>query len=234
MVEKGPSRRAVLKAIGASSMVAGTAAVPVAGKDSRSDVEVEEVTGSDRRELLSRVFSDRRTWSVIRNGPPLRTGSPTIDEAFVYYTNAPTETWYTAVVPFAVESPGNHVYLLWSNNDDYETQVSLARISRNRTAAGEPTWTITETLPGGESITAEEVTIADLTGGDGEATTQILGCSDPNWGCILSTAGAYAGTIGACGTCAGSSGWLVPACASCIGTILGSAGLTISCEWCND
>jgi len=55
-------------------------------------------------------------------------------------------------------------------------------------------------------------------------------CEDWNVPCVLKTAGAYVTTIGACASCAGSAGWLVPACAVCVGAVLTSGYATISCN----
>ncbi|PSQ26898.1 hypothetical protein BRD03_08675 [Halobacteriales archaeon QS_9_68_17] len=199
------------------------------------EADVTEVTGGDRGRVLSSALRDRRTRTLFRETVTGRRVRPDVGDAYTYRTATDADAWHTVVVPFESDDRSEQIYLFWSDNDDYETQVSLSRVSRDRTAADGSVWTVVESFPDGETVTTEEFDIG-APASDDEVTTQdhFLGCHNPDWGCILSTAGAYAGTIGACGACAGSGGWLVPACASCIGAILGSAGLTISCDYCED
>jgi hypothetical protein len=230
LLEKFGGRRSFLKRTAAT----GTASIGLStavGSVSADDVVVEPVEGRDSMQLVSSALRDRRTRGVLRTGTDGRGIAPNVRDAQVYRTETLSSTWNTVVVPFTSRD-GDELFVFWSDNDAYETQVSLVRVSGTRAARE---WTVTETLPDGSTYTRENTTVAELTGTDrDDVSTQILGCDNPNWGCILSTAGAYAGVVGACGACAGSSGWLIPACASCIGTILGSAGLTISCDYCKD
>ena len=230
LLDQFGGRRSFLK----RTATVGTAAVGLStavGSVSADDVVVEPVDGPKHKRLVSSALRDRRTRGVLRTGTSGRGIAPNVDDAQTYRTETPSATWNTVVVPFTTRT-ADELFVFWSDNDAYETQVSLVRVSDGRNERG---YTVSETLPDGSTHTRENATLAELTGVDrDEASTQILGCDNPNWGCILSTAGAYAGTIGACGACASSGGWLVPACASCIGTILGSAGLTISCDYCKD
>lgn len=230
LLDRLGGRRSFLK----QTASVGTAVVGLsaaAGSVSADDVVVESVDGADSMRLVSSALRDRRTRGVLRTGTTGRGIAPNVRDAQVYRTETTSSTWNTVVVPFTARD-GDELFVFWSDNDAYETQVSLVRVSETRT---EREWTVTETLPDGSTYTRENATLDELAGVDQDGvSTQFLGCNNPNWGCILSTAGAYAGVIGACGSCAASSGWLIPACASCIGTILGSAGLTISCDYCKD
>lgn len=55
-------------------------------------------------------------------------------------------------------------------------------------------------------------------------------CDSYNYGCLFLTAGAYVTSFVACGSCAASSGALIPACGYCLGAVLTSGGATLSCD----
>jgi len=230
------SRRSFLRRTAvAGSATLGLPAVAERAKAAAEDTEVTEVTGRDRGRLLSSALRDRRTRTLFRETVSGGRVHPEVHDAYLYRTETDSDAWHTVVIPFSSDESDERIYLFWSDNEDYETQVSVSRISRTRTDDGETAWTVVESFPDGDAVTTTELDVGRLASNDGVTTQDhFLGCHNPNWGCILSTAGAYAGTIGACGSCAASGGWLIPACASCIGTILGSAGLTISCDYCKD
>ncbi|MFW6449159.1 MAG: hypothetical protein ACOC0X_06420, partial [Halobacteriota archaeon] len=55
-------------------------------------------------------------------------------------------------------------------------------------------------------------------------------CSDLDWGCVLSIAGAWAATFASCGACVLDPSKIV--CISCIGAVLSAAGTTLGCDVC--
>lgn len=56
-------------------------------------------------------------------------------------------------------------------------------------------------------------------------------CSSVNWACVLSIAGAWAGSIAACGSCMLDPSRLT--CLACIGAVMSATGATLGCSVCD-
>lgn len=214
------------------TQAASALGVSVAGLTALSDevsakaksATVTEHSKERRKRLVGQVMSDRKAQKIrkalIQDGY-----QPDPENAYANQTRHEGETWNTIVIPFKDGNPSQEeqTYLVWSDNPDYEHKVSGFHIEHFDPDSGEGYWEHT-------AYTVEDgKVVREL-----QETPNFLGCNNVNWGCVLTLAGAYGGTIAVCGTCAGSSGWLVWACAACISAILGSSGATLSCSWCND
>lgn len=224
--EPETSRRGFLKtaasALGVS--VAGLASLTREVKAAADEHDVEQLKGRDRRTALADALSDSRT-KDLRSELLNRGYRPAVNDAYTVRSEGNGEAWRTVVIPFRDGDPSQQTqtYIAWSDNTDYEQQVSAHHVERYVPEDNEPYWVATSLYFEGGNIVEAQTEIPNF-----------LGCNNVSWGCVLTLAGAYTGTIAACGSCAASGGWLVWACAACISAILSSGGATLLCDWCND
>lgn len=218
------SRRGFLqRAATAAGISVGAMQVLVRQADAATQrADVTEVTGGKRRALLGRALGDSRT-RKIRQKLVAAGHTPRVAEAHTVRTEYEGEAYHTVVVPFATRAEDTQAYIAWSDNPSYDVQVAGFRIVHRTPPDQEAYWDITFLHVEGGEVVVED-----------DRLENFLGCDDVSWGCVLTLAGAYAATFISCAACVASSGWLVTACAQCIAAILGSAGATLTCDWCND
>lgn len=211
----------------------GSARASAKNKNDRStatDADVNELQGNERIEAINDALNDDRSEAVYDALVDSKLLNPQSGQAQVHRTETSNGPWLTVVVPYAPAPGDEQIYLFWTTNENLSTQVSMSHLFPPSAYNGP--WNVEEAYFDDGSISVREETVSVPQPETDGPTTQILGCSSPNWGCILSTAGAYVGTITACAVCYQSAGVVIPACGSCLSTILGSAGLTISCDYC--
>lgn len=223
-VGRNTTRRAFLQRAAAATGVSLGAIQALAREAAagKRKADVTEVAGPKRRALLGRALGDSRT-SKIRKQLVGAGHTPEVAEAYTVRTELEGERYHTVVIPFSTREANTQAYIAWSDNPSYEVQVAGFHITHRTPPNQEAYWDITFL-----HVEAGEVVVEE------DQLENFLGCSNVNWGCVLTLAGAYAGTFIVCASCVATSGWLITSCAQCIAAILGSAGATLTCDWCND
>lgn len=209
----------------------GTAGLGVAGMSAISSQEVaaakeavDEVSGRERAAVLRDALGSRDVRSLFRR--LVRDGySPRFADARVLETVDERENldYNTVSIPFEARRSDEQVVLLWTDSDHFETH---ARVMDH---LGGTRWETTSYVTDGGRVRTESGQF-DLAEAD-EVRAQ-LWCSNINWSCTLSVAGAWAGSIAACAACAADPTRIT--CLSCIGAVLSATGGTLGCDFCHD
>lgn len=220
------TRRGMIKkaasALGVS--VAGLTALTNEVEAAKNEDVARKLHRGDRKQALAAALSDSRTKQI--RGEFLDAGyRPAVNEAYTVRSNHEGRQWDTVVIPFRDGEPTDEIqtYITWSNNPEYEVQVAGYHIVHREPDDEEAYWDVTSYRVADGEVLVET-----------DQTPNFLGCNNISWGCVLTLAGAYSGTIAACGSCVASSGWLVWACAACVSAILSAGGATLLCPWCKD
>lgn len=121
-------------------------------------------------------------------------------------------------IPYSHESTDADGVLLWSTDEDIEPQI------RRMAPTGEGTVRMRTTVLRGESTMSSTAIVNPALFG--------FLCRDINWTCVLSIAGAWSGSIAACGACFFDPTKLT--CLSCVGAAMSAMGTTLGCSYCND
>lgn len=184
--------------------------------------EVYPADPANRAKALEKALEDDATRAIMEVF--LRKGwTPLVADAEVGQTEHEGKSWYTVVLPFDDGDPtqDEQTYILWSDSPTYAEPATGQHIIHREPADSEAYWDITEYWVEGGEVVSENRELLNF-----------LGCPNPNWGCILITAGEYAAVIGSCYACGQSAGWLVPACAACISAVLTTEGTILMCDYC--
>lgn len=230
------NRRRFVKSLGAAGGLVGLQAIPATASaknlhsanqqdDIQQAIQEADVQQVNRAKALGRALSKDNVRSIMRTFTTEKGWMPQFSDAIAYKTEYEGESWNTVVLPFDDGDPTQEeqTYLTWSNNPKYEFQVSGHHTGHHVPDDAEAYWDVTRyTVQNGEVVTEHETVM------------NFLGCSNIGWGCVLTLASLYGGTIITCGTCIASSGWLITACARCVLALLGTGGATILCDWCKD
>lgn len=202
------SRRSLLAAAGLSALaLSGT---PTASARGGSDRLVTQPGLMQRFRLLRRTQTDEQAtalWSSLeQDGWSAQAG-----DAIMHRTDPDDgDPYHTVAVPF--ERGDDEAVLLWTDDGPFPTQTRTFRQLDSRR------YRATQHLRGPDGPTATE-----------EVLRVNLVCS-PNWTCVLSVAGAWAGTIAGCGACVIDPSRL--SCLSCVGSALSATGATLGCSFC--
>lgn len=189
---------------------------PVRGGD--EDIPVTGVDGSEAEAYLDRAWTDADV-QQLHAELAIDGFEPHLDEAIVQFTETADRSYHTVAIPFHDHANSKlEAVILWSDTD-------IVPIQRR-----------TFTPVGDGEFEMESVIITP----DGrlEGTTTVTPdiwwwfCSDLNWSCVMSVAGAWAGAIATCAGCVIDPSKLT--CLACIGAVLSATGGTLACEFCND
>ncbi|MFP4591404.1 MAG: hypothetical protein ACLFM8_08095 [Halobacteriales archaeon] len=208
------SRRRVLAASGAGLL--GLTPGLVGTADGRSPANrVVHPTGPRREALRERALADpavgRLRRELIENGY-----RPEISMAAVART-IPTEdpAYHTVAIPFRRHDDAQAV-VLWTDQGPFEAQA------REFLPRGDDRLELRGHALEGDGVTTTTVTV------DPNVWWWI--CSDLDWACVLTVAGAWASTFAACGACVLDPSKLT--CLACIGAVLSAGGSTLGCDIC--
>lgn len=210
------SRRRVLATAGAGLLGLGSGMVGTArGRPSTAVVS----SPSGARRLLDAVDA-LRTREVRRLRRELIADGyrPRIRDAIVHRSTPEQGPAYrTVAIPFERGRDGAEAVVLWTDDGPFPVQARRFVPESNRQVKMR-----TRQLDGGTAL---------------DTTTTISPefwwwfCWDLDWGCVLSVAGAWAGSIGACAACVADPSKIT--CISCVAAVLSAAGATLSCDWCD-
>ena len=145
---------------------------------------------------------------------------PSITEAVGHRASeaATSEPYDVVAIPYQQEGVDEEAVLLWSDSPELPNQI---RRIEPPTAG---TVTMRSTVLDGPGISTEVIRY--------DLAWRGFFCRSINWSCLLSVAGAWAGTIAACGACVIDLSRLT--CLGCIGAAVSATGGTLGCSFCND
>lgn len=206
------NRRRLLAVAGAGIAAAGLAPGVARGDD--ADAEVTEPSRAARWRLVARAVGDPTSNRLLRELRP-DGARPRPDDAIVRRTALSNgDRYHTVALPIDLQGDVEAV-LLWTDDGPFPTQLRTFDRDdegvRMRTLSAE-----------GDATVASTATV--------EPAFWWYLCSDLNWACVLSVAGAWAGAIASCGACVVDPSKLT--CLACIGAVLAATGGTLGCEWC--
>lgn len=209
------TRRRVLAAAGAGIVAMGVA--PGVAEAADTDVTVTQPDPVTRRRLRAKALADPESVRLLR-GHDQGGWHPRREEAIVHRTDIPDVGHYhTVSVPLDAPDLDGESVLLWTDEGPFPTQI------RSFLERDDGSVRMTST-------TLEEgTTVTEM--GTVQPTFWWYFCSDLNWACVLSVAGAWAGAFASCAACVADPTKLT--CLACIGAILTATGGTLGCEWCN-
>lgn len=218
------TRRRLLSTMGSAGLgVAGMSAI--SSQEAAAAMEaVDEVSGRERATIIRDALGSRDVRRLLR-----RLGRdgyrPRFADARVLETVDERENvdYNTVSVPFEARGSDEQVVLLWTDSEHFETH---ARVMDH---LGGTRWETTSYVTDGGRVRTSSGRF-DLAEAD-EVRAQ-LWCNDLNWSCTLSVAGAWAGTIAACGACVVDPTKLT--CLGCLGAVLSATGGTLGCDFCDD
>ncbi len=207
------NRRRLLAAAGAGVPAVGAAALPAAARgDHRATVTTPNPLRRFR--LTRRALADERVDQLVEN---LRVEGWYRDRgAAIHQTTQPDGPDYTTVaIPFARSSDDAQAVVLWTDDGPFPVQTRRF-------------------IPDGNAyrMASTMVDEAGLRRGTGQVEPAFIWffCFDINWTCVLSIAGAWAGTASSCASCLADPSRL--SCLSCAGSILSALGTTVGCSIC--
>lgn len=209
------SRRNLLAAVGMGTF-GMTASVPKVSGDTNDSNEM-EVSPRQQRELRRTALADEQVrdlrQSLIEDG-----WRPVMKDIIVLNSAGETEKEYhTVTIPFTRPNTDDQAAVLWTDDGPFPVQA------RTFTTLSEDEIQMDTTLVEQDGLTTESVTIVP--------DFWWWFCSDLNWPCVLTIAGAWAGAFASCAACLLDPTRIT--CLSCIGAVLAATGGTLGCDWCN-
>ncbi len=210
------SRRRVLAGAGAGLLALGPGVIGSArGTPAGGDVTTPSRfrRGLDTREALRSDTVRRLRRELVADGY-----RPRIGDAIVH-RSSPEEgpDYRTVAIPFEHERDDAEAVILWTDDGPYPVQARrFVREDDDRVR-----------------MHATQVDGATATTSTAEVSPAFFGwfCWDVNWACVLSVAGAWAGSIGACAACISDPSKIT--CISCVGAVMAATGATLGCDWCD-
>lgn len=238
-----PSRRSILNSIGKAGitssgvvLVSGTGAA--SQKTTAGDLEVEEVSGQERRRLLHHVRSESEDF--IRHALDEYQVIPDYGEAAVDHAKSEDSEGYSVVIPFLSRSRdsddgGPDMILLWNTSDEEETAIYNHDFSERETTAYKLSTSgevVTEVTEWSDQTSTTKPRYGPASNCDCseekpyECEAHV--CDDYNPFCVARIIGSGAAAIGACalGCYADPSKQI---CTICLGAALNAIG-SLDCD----
>lgn len=203
------SRRRAITTLGASAF--GLAAVPGATAElSSQQTAVRRPNRLSRRRLRRRALASDAVDHLVAE---VEADDWTVNahDAIVLRTDDSSGRFHTVGIP--LDRRDDQGVILWTDDGPYPVQ------SRRFRPIVDDRFTMRTTLMRDPPITAI-----------GTVESFSFGFCRINWPCVLSIAGAWAGTIAACGACLIEPTRLT--CLSCAGAAAGAIGTTMGCSVC--
>lgn len=126
------------------------------------------------------------------------------------------EPYDVVAIPYHHDDHDGDTILLWSDHEAFPTQVRRIDTSE---PVGARMYAI---VPGHDGLQTMSARLSPQ--------LSFLLCSRINWTCVLSIAGAWAGTFATCGTCFFDPSRLT--CLGCLGAVLSATSATMGCSIC--
>lgn len=214
--EPSLSRRRVLAVAGAGALASVPGVVGTAsGQPARETVV--RPSGRRRSAIRDRALADP---AVERLRAELTAAGYRPDRAStVVARTSPDEgpAYHTVVLPFDRAGTDAQAAVVWTDRGPFPVQAREFRPLGDGTLAMR-----SHVLEGDDLVTATETV---------DPSFWWWICSDLNWPCVLSIAGAWAGTFASCGACILDPSKLT--CIACVGAVLSATGATLGCDWCH-
>lgn len=209
------SRRRILAAVGTGAFATTTAIPGVAGDE--TEVEVTDVDDVDRHVLLEQVLDDHRVHRL-QESLQGEGWQPVLEDAIVLRSQGDTfERYHTVAIPFSLSESDDQATILWTDDGPFPIQA------RSFTTLEDGSVRMYTAI-----VEDDELTTATV---EFEPDFWWYICSDINWPCVLTVAGAWAGAIASCAACIIDPTRIT--CLSCIGAVLAATGGTLGCDICN-
>lgn len=198
--------------------LAGTAVLAGVPTPARADSPpVEPLASADISRHLAAITGDREAITLHRD--LISDGwDPAVHRA-VGHRAAPEsidEPYDVVAIAYTDQTGDDQAVLLWAASDSVPTRTY--RISDSDASQAE----LKTTVADGRHLHTDVIRF--------DPSIWWWFCSRVNWACVLSVAGAWAGTIAACGACIIDPSRLT--CLACVGAAVSASGGTLGCSFC--